>query len=121
MEETNVLFADYIIEMARYMADGGYIYESTTGDITAPLLTGADIMGRADEYRGIILGRISDPNIVMSIREDNGKRMYQFYIGRCLIILGIGTHMGNGIPGYLDVATRDVMNAPETAIFTVTL
>ena len=112
----NNQFADYIIKMAKDIAASGNLLESTVGDISAHKMTAAEVTEKAEAYRAIILGNINNEEVV-SIREENGKRYYEFYIEKSLNILGVGTHMSIGFPDYLEVVTVDELGYRMTAVF----
>ena len=96
-------FVDYIIHVMKDIAESEYaLYQSTIGDITAPQLTVADIEENEEAFKENIKMSISNPDIVPNVEVADGMKIYTYGIERILVVNGTSTHMGAGIPGYVD-------------------
>ena len=99
--ETDDEFADYIIQILKDIANvGDALYKSTIGDVTAPLVTVAEVEANAETWKTAIKMSISNPDIVADVSNDGVNKIYTFYLERILHVNSVGTHMGHGIPGY---------------------
>ena len=117
VDNSDDLFTDYVVKMARDMAEDGNLLQDTTGDVSAHKMTVDEIDANAEQYRTIIKDNIGNVEVVVDIHTENGMKYYEFKIEASLNILGLGTHMGIGFPDYLEIASVDEMGYWLTAIF----
>ena len=101
--ETNDEFADYIIQIYKDIAANDSLYKSIVGDVSAPKVTADEVLENTDSWREVIKNSLSNPEVVIDVEINEGKRTYTFNAEKILNINGVGTHMGAGFPSYATV------------------
>ena len=110
--ETDDDFAEYILGIYKAIAGEKKLYKSTVGDVSAPKLSVTDVEERAESFKTNIKISVSNPDVVISVTNAEGKRIYVFNPEKVLNINGVGTHMGDGFPDYAAVErTQDSVQA----------
>ena len=110
--ETNDEFADYILKIYKDVAAADSLYKSIVGDVSAPKVTAAAVEQNKAQWKEVIKNSISNPDVVVDVHVENGRKIYTFNPEKILNINGVGTHMGAGFPAYTTIdRENDVFQA----------
>ena len=108
--ETNDEFADYIIQIYKDVAANDSLYKSLIGDTSAPKVTVEEVEQTTAQWKEVIKNSLSNPDVVIDVHEENGRKTYTFNSEKILNINGVGTHMGAGFPSYLTMEGEKMLS-----------
>jgi hypothetical protein len=115
--EADEAFANYMISVLKEMAPTDTLLWSTTGYINAERVTIEEIEANAESYKEIIISNLGNSEVIFDISEEGGTITYTFNPEKLLNLLGMGTHMGNGLQSVMEITVNEELGGVFQATF----
>jgi hypothetical protein len=115
--EADEAFANYMISVLKEMAPTDTLLWSTTGYINAERVTIEEIEANAESYKEIIIANLGNSEVIFDISEEGSTITYTFNPEKLLNLLGMGTHMGNGLQSVMEITVNEELGGVFQATF----